>query len=376
MTRRNLRQLSGQDRELRILYVEPLGVVGGMGRYNEALVTGYEQAGAILQVVTSSHDASDAFRANVHVSRLFHLALDRSKPRILRALGYLGGYLGCVRLARRSDVVVVHFLHRPSADRWALKTFRRLGCRLVLVAHDPQPVLVSQRGTAYQQCLGLFDVIVVHGPSARSDIVAQGAPGNRVIVAPFGDYRSMLPLDPAEVCRVLGLPHLTHPVAAIIGNLKPGKGIARAREALDFDHSPVCTLLIAGTRQGDWDLKKALRGSESTQLEIVHVDRRMSDLEELAAYSAGDVILALYDSGYSSAVIARAHSIGKPVVLTDVGDLALQARPSDAVVPADYTSEQLCEAIARCLQASVGAPTMWDREAWFHQARSVLSRLI
>src|ERR1035437_6591457 len=90
------------DRGVRILYIEPLGVRGGMGHYNEALVTAYEQAGASLQLVTSSHDASHGFRADVHVSRFFRLALDRSKPRVLRAMGYAGGYLGCLALARPS----------------------------------------------------------------------------------------------------------------------------------------------------------------------------------------------------------------------------------------------------------------------------------
>lgn len=132
----------------RILYVEPAGVVGGMGHYNEALVAAYEQAGANLEVVTSSHDAPYGFRGEVHVSRFFRLALDRTRPRALRALGYLGGYLGCLRLAPRADVVVLHFLHRPVADWWALRAFRRLRCRLVLVAHDPQPEALGLRRVA------------------------------------------------------------------------------------------------------------------------------------------------------------------------------------------------------------------------------------
>jgi glycosyltransferase involved in cell wall biosynthesis len=360
---------------MRILYVEPLGVVGGMGHYNEALVTAYEQAGASLDVVTSSHDASCGFRANVHVSRFFRLALDRSKPPILRAMGYLGGYLGCLRLATQANIVVLHFLHRPAADRLALNAFRRLGCRLVLVAHDPQPVLSNQRGSAYQRCLGLFDLIVVHGPKARADIVAQGAADDKVIVAPFGDYRPTQPLDPALACQALELPVPAQPTVAIIGNLKPGKGIRRAREALEVEDSPVRTLLIAGTKQGDWELGDALRTSHVSRLKVVRVDRRMSDTEERAAYSLAAVILALYDSGYSSAVISRAHSMGRPVVLTDVGDLALQARRSDSVVPPDYTAEQLREAVDQCLRAGVETPTTWDQDAWFFHARSVLARL-
>jgi hypothetical protein len=269
----------------------------------------------------------------------------------------------------------MHFLHRPAIDRWAIKAFRWLRCRLVLVAHDPQPVLPSQRGSVYQRCLHLFDVIVVHGPKARADIAALGIPDGNVIVAPFGDYKATRPLDSGEASRALGVADVNRPTAAIIGNLKPGKGIRRAREALESDQSPVRTLLIAGTKQGDWDLDGAVQTSDGTQLQVVRVDRRMSDSEELAAYSIADVLLALYDSAYSSAVIARAHSIGRPVVLTDVGDLALQASPKDTVVPANYVAEQLRDAVGRCLRGNAEAPTAWDHDAWLSHARSVLTFL-
>ena len=115
--------------------------------------------------------------------------------------------------------------------------------------------------------------------------------------------------------------------------------------------------------------------SDGSTIQVVRVDRRMSDLEEKAAYALADVVLALYESGYSSGVIARAHSMGKPVVLTDVGDLALQAHPGDAVLPVDYTADQLREAIGRCLRARVEAPKDWDLEPWLSQARSVLARI-
>ena len=358
-----------------ILYIEPIGVRGGMGGYNDGLVAAYAEAGARLDVVTSSRDASFGDQVRMHASRLFGFAMDRSKARAFRALSYACGYVGCLRLARRADIVVIHFLHLPAIDRLAIKGFRRLGCRLVLVAHDPQPVLSGQRGPTYERCLRLFDLVVVHGPKARADIVAQGVPDTKVVVAPHGDFRAVAPLDPAVALNALGLAGLARPTAAIIGNMKPGKGIQRAREALEVPGTPVRTLLVAGSRQGTWDLQSALRPSGDSRLQVVQVDRRMSDHEERAAYSLADVVLALYESGYSSGVIARAHSMGKPVVLTNVGDLVLQGHTDDVVVAADYTAAELREAIARCLRKRVEAPTVWDCEAWRHHAGSVLARL-
>jgi hypothetical protein len=360
---------------VKILYVEPIGVRGGMGHYNEALVTAYGMAGAHVDYVTSSDDPSYELPARAHVSKAFALAMDRAKPKVLRAVGYVSGYIGCLRLARGTDAVVFNFMHRPSIDRWALKAFRRAGRRLVLIAHDPEPVLATQRGGAYQQCLGMFDIVVVHGPAARKDIIALGVDANRVVLASHGEFRPAKPLDRAEAQSALGLGHIDSPVAAIIGNLRPCKGIRRAREALDAPGTTVRTLLVAGSQQGDWDLQGALLQSDIGPVKVVRVDRRLSDTEECAAYSLADVVLALYESGYSSGVISRAHSIGRPVVLTNVGDLAIQARSTDAIVPADYTAEQLRKAIEKCLSAGTQPPSEWEMEPWRDHAREVMARL-
>jgi glycosyltransferase involved in cell wall biosynthesis len=359
---------------VKILYIEPLGVRGGMGHYNEALIVAYDRAGADVDLVTGSHDPTHEFRADVHVSRFFRAAMDRSKPRVVRGAGYVGGYLGCLLLAWRADVVVMHFLHRPAVDLLAIKAFRRFGTVLVLVAHEPRPILDSQRGDAFQRSLRAFDIVVVHGPKARDDIVAWGVAEDRVLVASHGEFRPIPPLAAVEASGALGTSDLARPVAAIVGNLRIGKGVRRAREALQGSDSPVRTLLVAGTRHGLWDLDDALLTPKGSPLTIVRVDRRMSDLEEWAAYSLADVVLALYDSGYSSGVISRAHSMGKPVVLTDVGDLARQAGPCDVVLPSDYTAGQLRSAVDRCLQAVTEAPTEWDRGAWLFHAESVLAR--
>jgi len=346
-----------------------------MGHYNEALIAAYEELGARVDLVTSSHDPEHETHAEVHVSRFFRIALERSKPRIVRAAGYVGGYLGCLRMARRADIVVMHFLHLPTVDRWALTVMRRLGPRLVLVAHEPKPFQERQRGQAFQKSLHAFDLIVVHGPHARDEILARGVPQDRVVVASHGEFRPMASLSPAGAPEILGVRSLTHPVAAIIGNLRPGKGIRRAREALEVPGSPVGTLLVAGARQGNWEIEEALSVAQDSPLQVVRLDRRMSDAEERAAYSAADVVLALYDSGYSSGVISRAHSMGKPVVLTDVGDLAQQVGPCDVVVPPDYNAKQLRDAVGQCLQADHFAPAEWNTEAWRLHAAVVLARL-
>jgi len=102
----------------------------------------------------------------------------------------------------------------------------------------------------------------------------------------------------------------------------------------------------------------------------------MTDEEERAAYSAADVVLALYESGYSSGVTARAHALRRSVVMTDVGDLRRQAGPRDAVVAADATREELNHAIADVL-ARVPPPAVSSvaTTEWDEHVRDVTARL-
>ena len=98
----------------------------------------------------------------------------------------------------------------------------------------------------------------------------------------------------------------------------------------------------------------------------------MTEREELAAYSLADVVLTLYDSAYSSGVIARSHALGVPVVMTDVGDLSRQSAPTDAVVGAHYSDEELARAIARVLGPQATSPNL---EPWQAHVHAVLNRV-
>lgn len=362
---------------VRISYIEPLGISGGMGHYNEALIGAYSTAGHVVSYVTSSTVPGFSTPVRVRTSRFFRGALNRSQPRLVRAAAYIAAQVAGLAYATAdtSEVVVMHFLHWPSVDYMALLLHHLMRRRIVLVAHDPFPMGNRKATRAYLRAHRLADVVVVHGPTAREDVMRLGVRAARIVVAPFGDYRSVVAMDRSEAARQLGLDRPpAAPVAVIVGNLKPGKGIARAVSALSHESSPVRSLLVAGTKQGTWNLERALKIPPASQLDVIRHDRRMSDEEELAAYSIGDVVLALYESGYSSAVIARAHAVGRPVVLTDVGDLKSQRAPQDVVVPADYLPEDLRAAIVRALGARMRPPERAS-DRWRSHVEAVMSLL-
>ena len=355
----------------RVLYVEPLGLEGGMGGYNDALVAAYAEQGVTVRIVTSSSSKRLEAVAEVKLSRLFRVALDRSRSRFLRGIAYCLGYVDVIRQLPGCRVVVVHFLHQPVVDLVALAVFRMLGRRIVLIVHDPVPVLPHQRGAAFTAAVRIPQLMVVHGPAAARDLMASGVSRDKVLVVEHGDFPAEARLPAEAASRTLGVSDLQGPVALIVGNLKPGKGIAKARRALDDADGVVRSLVVSGRKQGHWDLESALDIAGANTLHVVRVDRQMSESEELAAYSLADVVLALYETGYSSGVIARSHGLSIPVVLTNVGDLARQAGPADAVVPMDYTAVQLRTAIRRALARQPPAPRL---EAWRRHATLVLSR--
>ena len=58
-----------------ILYVEPLGVEGGMGGYNDALVSAYVGADVPVHVITSTASALLQSAAKVTISEFFRASL-------------------------------------------------------------------------------------------------------------------------------------------------------------------------------------------------------------------------------------------------------------------------------------------------------------
>ena len=360
---------------LRVVYLEPLGITGGMGHYNDQLAGAYRRSGFTVQVVTTTASRYLADMVRVRRSRAYACFLRRDLPALVRGAAYALGNARTLGSSLRADIVVVHFLHQPLIDYLLLRSLSLLRKRLVHVAHDPQPVATMHPGPMYRRCLGLFDVLVVHGPAAKRDLLALGADETRIVMARFGEFRPMAPMTRDEALSTLGLLDLPAPTAAIIGNLKPGKGVQRALEALDAPNPVISSLLLAGQRQGKWDLAGVLARHTGTTVRVVHVDRRMTDEEERAAYSAADVVLALYETGYSSGVTARAHALRRSVVMTDVGDLRRQAGPRDAVVAADATREELNHAIADVLARVPPAVPSVATTEWDEHVRDVIARL-
>jgi len=356
-------------------YIEPLGIPGGMGNYNDALV---EQLAAFnnVSVVTSSASAHLREVSDVHVSSWWRGALDRDQPRFLRASQYcLGWMMVLPLLARSRGQVVVHFFHAPVVDLvflFIVRWFLRL--RVVWIAHDPVPVVQRRSSFFYRLCARTASRVVVHGPQARQDVAALGVSPTRVHLGCHGDFEcpEVMPRDLAGRILFHDLDRSsTGPCGLIIGNIKPGKGIERLLGSLRELSSPVLdTLIVKGDSQGQ---TRTLVDTVSLPFRVVRIDRRFSAEVELAAFSYASVVFATYEWGYSSGVIARAHSVDTPVILTRVGDLSAQADRSDVVLAPDYGPADLGAALDATLSRGEGTRVSPRRlNGWGAQVSAIL----
>ena len=65
---------------LRVVYLEPLGITGGMGHYNDQLAGAYRRSGFTVQVVTTTASRYLADMVRVRRSRAYTCFLRRDLP--------------------------------------------------------------------------------------------------------------------------------------------------------------------------------------------------------------------------------------------------------------------------------------------------------
>ncbi len=334
-------RFAGGKRLSRIIYVEPLGSAGGMGGYNHALVSALVPLVESIEVYSAD---TSRLPPGVEFRLAFVAALNRSRPRWTRFIAYSIAALGIVAKVRKGDVVVWHFPHAPLVDWVCLALLRGIGRTVIMIAHDPAPVIKVPMAWAYNRALGASTALIAHGEFAASTL--KNVVGvEKILLSSHGDFEPRSAMARVRAEKVLGTNLAPHdPVVSIIGNLKPGKGTDRVIACLPLLRAGGIQLLLVGSPVGNAGLERRL--AHFGQSAGVHkAFRRLTIDEEEAAYSASDVVLAVYESGFSSGVIATAHAFGKPVVLTDVGDLKRQALPGDFVLRPEWTNSELLGAI-------------------------------
>lgn len=260
-----------------------------------------------------------------------------ANPRFLRDV---------VALARRERPDVVHLLSNNAL--WLNLALPFLPAPVVTTVHDVE----VHPGDAETGVLPRWSTdlvvrqsgdIVVHGPGLRRAAIARfGKPADRVHVLPhpaIGRY--------AALARRAGLVRRSTGFTVLLfGRLYAYKGLAEflRAEALVGARIPDLRVVVAG-RGDDPAALSGLMGDPG-RYDIRH--RFIEDAEVAQLFLDADVVALPYVEASQSGVLNVAAAFGKPVVVTDVGELRATVEPNGlglVVPPRD--PQALADALVR-----------------------------
>lgn len=225
---------------------------------------------------------------------------------------------------------VVFILHN-------VRPFNRWG-RAGLYLDDPR-VNARIRGV-----LARVDLVVVHGAQSRAECLDTW-PVRRVAVVPHGDERVLAEDVP---------PDADHPGILFFGDWRKVKGLPVLMAAFDLlaDSVPGATLTIAGSpAPDDFDDQVVRRWAAERGARVRVLPHYVPVTDVPSLFAAARVVVTPYLVGYQSGVVHLAMTMGRPVVCSDVGDLATAVGHGECglVVPAG-DADALAEALTTVLE--------------------------
>ena len=289
-----------------------------------------------------------------------------------------------VHLRRTRPDVVMWSEWRFPVDGWGVHMVRKAlpNAVLALVGHEPRP-LVEQPGrgefykTSSTRSRGLatahadLDVAFVLGESAKKTLTETWPITAPVRVIPHGDegiFRSAV-VRGAET---------TGPVALSFGTITKYKGIDTLCEAWPKVRAqvPNAELVIAGALSADVEesaLRAGVRSLGGVMLSIGYVP--MADVP--AYFARARCVVLPYKRSSQSGVVHLAHTLGRPVVATRVGDIpdvvrdgvsGLLVAPEDPDALADaivrlLTNAELAARMGNAGTEALAAGASWDQVA-------------
>jgi glycosyltransferase involved in cell wall biosynthesis len=253
----------------------------------------------------------------------------RRARRLVRALRHVAAWAQLVVLlaARRPDVVMWSAWRFP-VDGWGVRVVRRLlpDAELAIVAHEPRP-LVEQPGRPSQTyrddgllhgalagAYAAVDHVYVLGEETRDVLTQTWATGAGVTVIPHGDER-IYPPGSVQPVRHTG------PEVLAFGTITAYKGIdvLLAAWPLVTAEVPQARLRIVGPLGADLD-RVALRQSSGAVGALV--EEGYVAVEDVpGVFDSARVVALPYLRSSQSGVAHLAHTLGRPVVASRVGDI-------------------------------------------------------
>jgi glycosyltransferase involved in cell wall biosynthesis len=305
----------------------------------------------------------------------------RRMRRVVRAAQYTTAWAVLLaELVRTRPDVVIWSAWRFPVDGWGVQFVRRALPNTVLgmIAHEPRPVveqpgqvgLYKTSSVTNRALAGAYrdiDVVFVLGNSAKealSDTWSVTAP---VHIVPHGDEGILASGEMPSVAT-------TGPVALSFGAVTAYKGIDTLCEAWPLVRArvPDAELVIAGALSADMD--EGLLRSQIARLDGVRLHLGYVPVPAVASYFARARCVVLpYKRSSQSGVAHLAHTMGRPVVATNVGDIpdvvvdavsGLLVAPDDPDAFAAAMVRLLTDPQLALTLGEAGARALADRSSW------------
>lgn len=332
------RVVSGEPIRRRIVLVE-FPPSGGLFQFSLQLGEALARANEDVELITGpspelrSRDPGCRVRS---ILPTWHPAAGANAPgwwkrarRMIRAGQHTAAWAVLLaHLIRARPDVVIWSAWRFPVDGWGVHLVRKVlpNAVLAIVAHEPRP-LVEQPGEdgmyktsgithrALAMAYADLDVAFVLGDSAKEILIETWPINAPVFVIPHGDESIFSSNAFAGV-------ETTRPVALAFGTITAYKGIDTLCNAWPKVHAriPNAELLIVGALSADVD--ESLLRSHIASLPGVTLRTGYVPIPEVAPYFARARCVVLpYKRSSQSGVAHLAHTMGRPVVATRVGDI-------------------------------------------------------
>lgn len=236
------------------------------------------------------------------------------------------------------NVIFQAQLKFPMLELIGIRLLRLLGIKVFLTIHDvlphyPKPWSQLEYSLFYRG----FDGLIVHSRAAQESVQRMIGNRHRVpLLVPHGQYDlfNLGRVTVPEAREKIGIQHNQFAVL-FFGHLEPRKGLFPFLDlAKEMANDPRFIFIIAGGQDLEKHGKGLLAqfdGYRTLKNLIVH-DRRIPFEDVETYFLASDLIVLPYLEGSTSGVLKLAIAFDRPVMASNVGDLAEQIPPEAGVV--------------------------------------------